>query len=184
MIRKLLLLKHGEIQEDDKDHYMNKRIRLSGDLLEDLYRKSLKSFVKDMLYVFQRGVRRGKILPISSIATTRVVTSRIRRSMATGSWSSGREGISQRLDRENALSSLSHLGRVVSPLPASQENFKARELHPTHWGRLCPVESQEGKNIGLRKNISLLAGNTPEIKEEELKKNVKIIKELGLEEIG
>ncbi|UCD03974.1 MAG: DNA-directed RNA polymerase subunit B'' [Candidatus Woesearchaeota archaeon] len=184
MVRKLLLLKHGEIEEDDKDHYMNKRIRLSGDLLEDLYRKSLKSFVKDMLYVFQRGVRRGKILPISSIATTRVVTSRIRRSMATGSWSSGREGISQRLDRENALSSLSHLGRIVSPLPASQENFKARELHPTHWGRLCPVESPEGKNIGLRKNISLIAGNTPEIKEEELKKNLKVIKELGLEEIG
>lgn len=104
--------------------------------------------------------------------------------MATGSWSSGREGISQRLDRENALSSFSHLGRVVSPLPTSQENFKARELHPTHWGRLCPVESPEGKNIGLRKNISLLARNTPEIKKEDLEKNIKTIKELGLEEIG
>lgn len=184
MIKKILLLKYEKISADDKDHYMNKRIRLSGDLLEDLYRKALKSFVKDMLYVFQRGVRRGKILPINAIATTRVLTSRIRSSMATGSWSSGREGVSQRLDRENALSAISHLGRVISPLPTSQENFKARELHPTHWGKLCPVESPEGKNIGLRKNISLLAMNTPEIKPEEEKKNLKKIKELGLEELA
>lgn len=183
IVKKLLLLKHEKIKESDKDHYMNKRIRFAGDLLEDLYRKSFKSFVKDMLYVFQRGVRRGKVLPINSMATTRVITSRIRRSMATGSWTSGREGVSQRLDRENALSSLSHLGRVVSPLPTSQENFKARELHPTHWGRLCPVESPEGKNIGLRKNLSLLASNTPKVKEEEVDKNLDIIKDLGVKEI-
>lgn len=183
MIKKILLLKYDKILEDDKDHYMNKRIRLSGDLLEDLYRTTLKSFVKDMLYVFQRGVRRGKILPINAIATTRVLTSRVRSSMATGNWSSGREGVSQRLDRENALSAISHLGRVISPLPTSQENFKARELHPTHWGKLCPVESPEGKNIGLRKNISILAINTPEIRPEELQKNLKIIKDLGLEDL-
>ena len=75
---------------------------------------------------------------------------------------------------------LSHLQRVVSPLSASQENFEARELHSTHLGRLCPIETPEGTNIGLRKNLSLLCNVSGDSSEEELHKT---LLNLGLKEI-
>jgi DNA-directed RNA polymerase subunit B len=59
----------------------------------------------------------------------------IKSAMATGSWTGGRTGISQNLQMTNHLDILSHLTRVVSLLSASQENFEARSLHSTHYGR-------------------------------------------------
>jgi DNA-directed RNA polymerase subunit B len=59
------------------------------------------------------------------------------------------------LDRTNYISTLSHLRRLQSPLSRSQPNFEARDLHPTHWGRLCPNETPEGSNCGLVKNLAL-----------------------------
>ncbi len=184
IVKKLLLLKQKKIKSDDKDHYMNKRIRLSGDLLEDLFRANLKILVNDILYIFQRGVRRGKILPISSIVRSKLLTQRVKSAMATGNWTGGRQGVSQRLERDNALATLSHLQRVSSLLESSRESFEARELHPTHWGRLCPLESPEGKNIGLRKNLALLAEVTPEIKKEEFENTLKALGDLGLKKLG
>jgi DNA-directed RNA polymerase subunit B len=93
--------------------------------------------------------------------------------MATGNWVSGRKGISQRIQRLNYLEMLSHLQRVVSPLSASQENFEARELHSTHLGRLCPIETPEGTNIGLRKNLSLLCSISNDSDEDEIIKQLK-----------
>ena len=69
----------------------------------------------------------------------------------------GRVGITQLLDRTNYISTLSHLRRLQSPLSRSQPNFEARDLHPTHWGRLCPNETPEGSNCGLVKNLALSA---------------------------
>ncbi len=180
MIRKLIMLKNNKIIKDCKDHYANKRVRLSGDLLEDLFRANLKAFVSDMLYIFQRGVRRGTILPISSTVRTKYLTSKILSAIATGAWTGGRQGVSQRLERSNALNTLSHLQRVSSLLSTSQENFEARELHPTHWGRLCPIESPEGKNIGLRKNLALLSAITPQLSEEEIANTLKKVCTLGV----
>jgi DNA-directed RNA polymerase subunit B len=97
--------------------------------------------------------------------------------MATGNWVGGRKGISQRISRINFVDSLSHLQRVVSPLSSSQENFEARELHPTHLGRLCPIETPEGTNIGLRKNLSLLATVS---KGSDNDATIKVLKNLGL----
>jgi len=184
MIRKLLLLKQGKIKPDDKDHYKNKRVRLAGDLLEDLLRANLKILVNDILYIFQRGVRRGKILPIHSIVRTKLLTQRIKSAMATGNWTGNRQGVSQRLERDNALSTLSHLQRVASLLEASRESFEARELHATHWGRLCPLESPEGKNIGLRKNLALMASITSEPKQEEVEEVLRALRERGLEDLS
>jgi DNA-directed RNA polymerase subunit B len=95
--------------------------------------------------------------------------------MATGNWVGGRKGIGQRIQRLNFLDTMSHLQRVVSPLSASQENFKARELHATHLGRLCPIETPEGTNIGLRKNLALLCKISHKSDEEELIKQIKTI---------
>ena len=183
MIKKLLLLKLGKIKKDDKDHYKNKRVRLSGDLLEDLFRANLKILINDILYIFQRGVRRGKVLSINSIVRTKLLTQRIKSAMATGNWTGNRQGVSQRLERDNSLSTLSHLQRVASLLEASRESFEARELHATHWGRLCPLESPEGKNIGLRKNLALLASITSEIKQEKIDETMNIFEEFGLKSV-
>src|SRR3989338_4818525 len=156
-LKKFILVTRGQISLDDKDHYINKRIKMSGDLLADLFRVNLKILIGDLLYNFQRIVKRGKFQSIKVVIRDKLLTSGIYSSMATGNWVGGRKGISQRIQRINYLECLSHLQRVVSPLSTTQENFEARELHCTHLGRLCPVETPEGTNIGLRKNLALMA---------------------------
>ena len=156
MIKKFLGISKEKISLRDKDHYMNKHLRLSGDLLADLFRINLKVLVNDMLYNFQRLVKRGKFHSIKIIIRDKLLTSRIKTAMATGTWVGGRKGISQNIDRTNHLSTLSHLQRIVSLLSSTQENFDARALHPTHFGRLCPIETPQGTPLGLRKNLALL----------------------------
>ena len=123
MIRKYILAEKGEVPLDDRDHYMNKRIKMSGDLLADLFRTNLKILIGDMLYNFQRIVKRGKFPSIKVIIRDKLLTSRIYSAMATGNWVGGRKGVSQRIQRLNFLNTLSHLQRVVSPLSSSQENL-------------------------------------------------------------
>ncbi len=173
MLKKYILAARGEVPLDDKDHYMNKRIKMSGDLLADLFRMNLKVLIGDLLYNFQRIVKRGKFPSIKVIIRDKLLTSRIYSAMATGNWVGGRKGVSQRIQRLNFLNTLSHLQRVVSPLSSSQENFEARELHATHLGRLCPSETPEGTNIGLRKNFSMLATVSKDVPEEDVLKQLK-----------
>jgi DNA-directed RNA polymerase subunit B len=156
MLKKFILVSNGTIPVDDKDHYMNKRLKLSSDSLADLLRVNIKVLIGDMLYNFQRIVKRGKFPSIRVIIREKLLTQRIQSAMATGNWIGGRKGISQRIERLNFLQMISHLQRVVSPLSASQENFAARALHCTHLGRICTSETPEGSNIGLRKNLALL----------------------------
>ena len=165
---------------DDKDHYMNKRLKLSGDLLSDLFRVNLKVLIGDLLYNFQRIVKRGKFPSIKVIIRDKLLTSRIYSAMATGNWVGARKGISQRIQRLNFIETLSHLQRVVSPLSSSQENFEARGLHPTHMGRLCPVETPEGTNIGLRKNLAIMAEISLDSPEEDI---LKVMKNTGLKPV-
>ena len=82
------------------------------------------------------------------------------------------------MDRANFTASMSHLQRIVSPLSASQENFAARALHSTHLGRLCPIETPEGTNIGLRKNLALLCSVSHESNEQEV---LATLKKYGLD---
>ena len=78
--------------------------------------------------------------------------------------------------RTNSIDTMSNLQRIVSLLTSSQENFEARALHATHWGRLCPVETPEGTPIGLRKNLSLMATITKvDSSEEKIKKSMENI---------
>ncbi|MBU0471232.1 MAG: DNA-directed RNA polymerase subunit B'' [Nanoarchaeota archaeon] len=178
MMKKFIQVENGVLSVDDKDHYMNKRIKLPGDLLADLFRMNLKVLIGDFLYNFQRIVKRGKFPSIKVIIREKLLTQRIYSSMATGNWVGGRKGISQRIERLNFLQTQSHLQRVVSPLSSSQENFEARALHPTHIGRLCPSETPEGTNIGLRKNFALLASVT---QVENEKKVLTTLEGMGLE---
>ncbi len=180
MLKKYIAVSRGEMPIDDKDHYMNKRLKMSGDLLADLFRVNLKVLIGDLLYNFQRIVKRGKFPTIKVIIREKLLTSRIYSSMATGAWVGGRKGVSQRIQRLNFLETISHLQRVVSPLSATQENFEARELHCTHVGRLCPIETPEGTNIGLKKNLALLATVSHDSAEGDVLKDMK---RLGLKVI-
>ncbi len=180
MLRKYIAASNGEIPLDDKDHYLNKRVKMSGDLLAELFRMNLKVLIGDLLYNFQRIVKRGKFPSIKVIIRDKLLTSRIYSSMATGNWVGGRKGVSQRIQRLNHLNTISHLQRVVSPLSSSQENFEARELHATHLGRLCPAETPEGTNIGLRKNLALFAAVSRDTDEQE---TLKQLKAMGLRSV-
>ena len=178
LIKRLLMVSKDGIKIDDKDHYANKRVKLSGDLLVDLFRINLRVLINDMLYNFQRLVKRGKFQSTRIIIREKLLTSRIKSAMATGSWPGNRKGISQNIDRTNFLATLSHLQRVVSLLSSTQENFDARALHGTHWGRLCAIETPEGTPIGLRKNMALLCKISHEDSNDE--KIKKILETIGL----
>ena len=179
MFKKMIRAKRGEIPFNDKDHYMNKRLRLSGDLLLDLFRANFKLLVNDILYNFQRIIKRGKLPSVKVIIRDKLLTSRIYSSMATGEWVGGRQGVSQRIDRNNFLGTVSHLQKVNSPLSSAQENFEARALHCTHIGRLCPIETPEGTNIGLRKNMAMLCSISQSVDDTKLLEKVR---ELGIKE--
>jgi DNA-directed RNA polymerase subunit B len=175
MMKKFADVSSGRVEPDNKDHYKNKRIRMSGDLLLDLFRMNFKVLVGDILYNFQRIIKRGKLPSIRVIIRDKLLTSRLYSAMATGEWSGGRQGVSQRISRTNYLDMLSHLQRVASPLSTSQENFEARALHCTHLGRLCPIETPEGTNIGLRKNLAMLCSLSQSADEADLMEKMKSI---------
>ncbi|MCL2156576.1 MAG: DNA-directed RNA polymerase subunit B'' [Methanobrevibacter sp.] len=140
----------------DKDHYTNKRLRVSGDLMEDLFRVAFTSLTRDMSYQLERSISRGKEPSIRQAVRSDVLTENIKHAIATGNWVGGRAGVSQLLDRTSYMGTLSHLRRVVSPLSRSQPHFEARDLHPTQFGKICPNETPEGPNCGLVKNLALM----------------------------
>ena len=141
----------------DKDHYANKRVKLSGDLMSDLFRVNIGILVRDIQYSLQKVAKRKKFYSLKTIAKSTLFTHRVESAIATGSWIGERSGVTQNMDKNNYLAMLSQLQRVSSMLPGEQENFMARTLHPTHYGRFCPTETPEGQEIGLRKHLSILA---------------------------
>ena len=168
-------------EEDDKDHYANKRLKLAGDLMEDLFRVSFTALCKDLKYQIERIHAKGKEIKIGSCLRSDVLSQRIHHALATGNWVGGRAGVSQLLDRTSNLAVLSHLRRVTSPLTRSQPHFEARDLHSTQWGRLCPNETPEGPNCGLVKNLAL----TVEISEGFPEKEVEsVLKDMGIHEVS
>ncbi|MFB0543390.1 MAG: DNA-directed RNA polymerase subunit B [Candidatus Bathyarchaeia archaeon] len=157
MAARLIELRLGRREEDDKDHLKNKRIKMAGPLLTELFRSAFWSLYRDMRYQLRRMSSRRKSVLISAAIRPGIITSRLQHAIATGNWRRGRVGMTQLLDRTNFISTLSHLRRLQSPLSRSQPNFEARDLHSTHWGRLCPNETPEGANCGLVKNLALMA---------------------------
>ncbi|MCI4357398.1 MAG: DNA-directed RNA polymerase subunit B [Thermoplasmata archaeon] len=167
--------------EDDKDHYANKRLKLAGDLMEDLFRVAFTLLLKDLKYQLERSFARKKDLRIASAIRPDLLTQRLVHALATGNWVGGRAGVSQVLDRTSHMSTISHLRRVTSPLTRSQPHFEARDLHPTQWGRLCPNETPEGQNCGLVKNYALCVDVSEGADEEEV---TLILRDLNTREIG
>ncbi len=157
LIKQFLIVKENPKLKTDKDHYANKRVRLSGDLLANLFRVNLGILIRDILYSLQKSTKRRKFFSIKTIAKSTLFSHRVESAIATGSWTGERSGVTQNMDKTNYLATISQLQRVASMLSSDQENFQARHLHPTHYGRFCPIESPEGTEIGLRKNLAILA---------------------------
>ncbi|MFO7872718.1 MAG: DNA-directed RNA polymerase subunit B'' [Candidatus Undinarchaeales archaeon] len=162
MVEKVIKLHLGKIGLDDKDNYSNKRLRLAGRLFEDLFRVTFRALVNNTVYSLEKAYKRNRKLSVLTAIRSNFLTERIQHAIATGAWIGNRKGVSQHLDRLNYLSALSHRRRVRSLLSTAQPHFEARDLHATHWGRLCPNETPEGSNIGLVKNLALLAKITEE----------------------
>jgi len=154
---KLLELKLGWIEIDDKDHYGNKVIKFAGQMLADLFRTAFRNLVRDMKYQLERSGQKRGINAVAAAVRPGIISDKLNNAIATGNWGRGRVGITQLLDRTNYLSTISHLRRVQSPLSRTQPNFEARDLHSTHFGRICPSETPEGSNCGLVKNLALSA---------------------------
>ena len=182
MIRNTIALGKGDIEEDDIDHYANKRLNLAGELLEMQFRSVFLGkwgLVARMKYNFQKSAKRGRLPSLQSTIVADTLTKQIMGAMATGNWVGGRTGICQSLERNNRIKTLSHLRNVVSPLSSDRQHFEARDLHPTHWGRICPIKTPEGMNIGLRTHLAMSANVSTGMS--EMKKNSLKAK---LEEVG
>ncbi|MCJ7429826.1 DNA-directed RNA polymerase subunit B [Candidatus Bathyarchaeota archaeon] len=172
MACRVVELKMGRRQTDDKDHFKNKRLRLAGPLLADLFRVAFRNLTRDIKYQLERIGVKGPIITVSAAVRPGIVSERFQHSLATGNWGKGRVGVTQLLDRTNHISTLSHLRRLQSPLSRSQPNFEARDLHATHWGRLCPNETPEGSNCGLVKNLALSACISVGVNPEKIKQTL------------
>ncbi len=172
----------GRRGEDDKDHYSNKRIKLAGDLMEDLFRVSFNRLTQDIKYQLERASMRNRELNVLTAVRADVLTERLTHPLATGNWVGGRTGVSQLLDRIDHMAMLSHLRRVISPLSRAQPHFEARDLHPTQWGRICPAETPEGPNCGLVKNFAQLVELSTGLENQEEIKAV--LNLLGVQPIG
>jgi DNA-directed RNA polymerase subunit B" len=164
---------YHEIAPDDKDHYANKRVKLAGDMMEELFRYAFQFLIKDLVYQASRADARGRRLQVHTLIRQDVMGDRIKYAMATGNWIAGQTGVSQLLDRVSYLSTISHLRRVISPLSKKHPHFKARDLHGTHIGKLCPNETPEGPSCSLVKNLAVMAEVSIGVEEEELERILK-----------
>ena len=183
LLKQFLIAKDNSNLRTDKDHYSNKRVRLSGDLLANLFRVNLGILIRDIQYSIQKTAKRKKFFSIKVIAKSTLFSHRVESAIATGSWTGERSGVTQNMDKTNYFATISQLQRVSSMLDSSQENFPARTLHPTHYGRFCPIETPEGTEIGLRKNLAILSKISTRV-ELEPEKFFKELQSIGMDKEG
>lgn len=162
---------------DDKDHLANKRIELAGKLMENLFVFALRSLIRDIRFQVERSIARRKIPKLQTIVRMSAFTDAINFAMNTGTWPNRRTGVSQLLQRTNFLDPIYELSRVKSPLSKKRKNFEAREVHGTHFGRYCPIQTPEGQACGLVKHFALLARTTTASDPEKIER---LLRKLGV----
>jgi DNA-directed RNA polymerase II subunit RPB2 len=170
----LLQTSFGWLLESDRDSYINKRVDLTGPLLNNLLRNYFNKLVKDMKKQIIREINTGSwksnddyenIITktnIYKIIKSTTIEQGIKRALATGDFgikqiNSNKVGVAQVLNRLTYLSSLSHLRRVNTPIDKSGKLVPPRRLHNSTWGFLCPAETPEGQSIGIVKNLAYLS---------------------------
>ncbi len=171
----------GIRKPDDRDHYANKRIKISGELIKEQFRTAINKFKRDVKYQVDRTSARGRRLKIKTLVRSESLSQRLGFAFRGGEWAKGRTGVSQMLDAENNMAKLSHLRRVKAPIGGKGKMIDPRELHGTHFGRLCPLESPEGGNVGLIKHLATgCTVSSEKIDQEEIKE---IIESMDIEKI-
>ncbi len=144
IIKELIRLNNGEGTADDIDHLSNRRVRSVGELVQNKYRVGLvrtERIVKDRMTVMDLET----VTP-TQLINCRPVTAAMREFFASSQ-------LSQFMDQTNPLSELAHKRRLsaMGPGGLSREraSFDVRDVHPSHYGRICPIATPEGPNIGL-----------------------------------
>ena len=148
----LFNLDHGLGKIDDIDHLGNRRIRCVGELLQNQFRIGLTRL--ERVVRERMTIQDLDIVTPQTLINTKPITSSIREFF-------GSSQLSQFMDQTNPLSELTHKRRIsaLGPGGLSRERagFEVRDVHYTHYGRLCPIESPEGPNIGLISALSTFA---------------------------
>ena len=173
MANKLLMASFELIKQDDRDSYLNKRIDLTGTLLNNLYRNYFNKLVKDMEKQLVREINTGSwkstddyeniinLTNIYKIIKSTTIENGLKRALSTGDFgikhtNSNKVGVAQVLNRLNYVSSLSHARRISTPTDKSGKLIPPRKLHNTSFGYLCPNETPEGQSVGVVKNLSYM----------------------------
>jgi DNA-directed RNA polymerase subunit beta len=156
-IKFLMRLRKGIGQVDDIDHLGNRRVRAVGELLENQFRIGLvrmERAIKEKMSVYQEM---STAMP-HDLVNAKPVMAAIREFF-------GSSQLSQFMDQTNPLSEITHKRRLsaLGPGGLSRERagFEVRDVHPTHYGRICPIETPEGPNIGLISSLSCYARINP-----------------------
>ncbi|MCM3869912.1 MAG: DNA-directed RNA polymerase subunit beta, partial [Pyrinomonadaceae bacterium] len=143
----------SEYQSDDIDHLGNRRVRAVGELLENQFRIGLERMeraIKEKMSIHQEM---QTTMP-RDLINAKPVTAAVREFF-------GSSQLSQFMDQTNPLSEITHKRRLsaLGPGGLSRERagFEVRDVHPTHYGRICPIETPEGPNIGLISSLSCFA---------------------------
>jgi DNA-directed RNA polymerase subunit beta len=152
-IKYLMKLRKGIGAVDDIDHLGNRRVRAVGELLENQFRIGLvrmERAIKEKMSVYQEM---SSAMP-HDLVNAKPVMAAIREFF-------GSSQLSQFMDQTNPLSEITHKRRLsaLGPGGLSRERagFEVRDVHPTHYGRICPIETPEGPNIGLISSLSCFA---------------------------
>jgi DNA-directed RNA polymerase subunit beta len=152
VIRYLIDLKNGKGTIDDIDHLGNRRVRAVGELLENQYRIGLvrmERAIKERM-----SLQEIETLMPHDLINAKPVTAVIKEFF-------GSSQLSQFMDQTNPLSEVTHKRRLSALGPGGltreRAGFEVRDVHPTHYGRICPIETPEGPNIGLIASLSTFA---------------------------
>ena len=152
IIRTLLELKDGRGEIDDIDHLGNRRVRSVGELMENQYRVGLLRM--------ERTIReRMSSIEIDNVLPQDVVNAKPAAAAVREFFGSSQ--LSQFMDQTNPLSEITHKRRLSALGPGGltreRAGFEVRDVHPTHYGRICPIETPEGPNIGLINSLATYA---------------------------
>ena len=151
-VKIILDLRNGRGQVDDIDHLGNRRVRSVGELAENQFRSGLarvERAVKERL-----GQAESENLMPHDLINAKPISAAIKEFF-------GSSQLSQFMDQTNPLSEITHKRRVSALGPGGltreRAGFEVRDVHPTHYGRVCPIETPEGPNIGLINSLALFA---------------------------
>uniref|UniRef100_UPI0028A69F3F DNA-directed RNA polymerase subunit beta n=1 Tax=Paracoccus sp. TaxID=267 RepID=UPI0028A69F3F len=151
-IRGLVELRDGKGEIDDIDHLGNRRVRSVGELMENQYRIGLLRMER-AIRERMSGVEIDTVMP-QDLINAKPAAAAVREFF-------GSSQLSQFMDQTNPLSEVTHKRRLSALGPGGltreRAGFEVRDVHPTHYGRMCPIETPEGQNIGLINSLATFA---------------------------